>query len=250
MDIKYILHRRLVQSNRKSAELSHALSEFINYPANVSFSGKNSKGKKVVTYTLTFTNQPDSVGWGILLGELAHSLRSSLDNAIFALSTTKTNKVEFPIFDNEVNYGAAIVEKLNGITNQTILDYVKAKQPFNESDPTSHPLYLLHKLNNADKHRLPKFVLLHPSELDTKLEIEFQNRVCQPVIQFNEMPIKSDVWFMKYKFKYPFNKFKDNTKFNIQAQIEIDNKRFGVKELCDNLVREVHEITNIIGNEL
>lgn len=250
MDVKYVLHRRLVQSNRKSAELSHALSEFIDYPANFSISGKHSRGKKIVTYTPTFTNQPDSVGWGILLGDLAHSLRSSLDNVVFALSTTKTYKVEFPIFDDKKKYSQAVNAKLNGIKEQAVIDYINSKQPFNLDDPTIHPLYLLHMLNNSDKHRLPKFVLLHPATLDTKLEIEFQNQICEPVVFFNEMPITSGVWFMKYKFKYPFKTFKDNTNFIFQAQVEIGDKRFGVKELCDSLIREVHEITNFIGSKL
>jgi len=247
MDVKYVLHRRLVDSNLKSAQLENALSSWLNYPSNVQFTGRHSKGKKVVTYTVDFLRQPDYVGWGIRLGELAHSLRSSLDNATFNISSVGTNRIEFPIFDDEQKYTKEVGKKLNGISEPTILQYIKNKQPFNRPDPTSDPLWLLHRINNIDKHRLPNIILFHPTSIELSFSATFRDRNCVPVVAFNDKPVQSGVWFMKYKFRYPFETFKDNSNFTMQARIEIDGKNFSIKEVCEWMVSEVNEIVKYLG---
>lgn len=250
MEAQYILHRRLVESNAKSAQLSYAVSSWIDYPKNVKFIGSNSPGKKVVTYKVSFINQPDFVGWAILLGELAHSLRASLDNVVYSLSSEKSKKNEFPIFHDRESYEKDVYKKLQGISDPEVLEYIGSKQPFRYAEPKKSALYLLNQINIWDKHRMPKVVLFHPSELATNFSIEFQDKICEPTIQFNEKPIESGMWFVKYKFKYPFKKFNDRSSFAFQAQVEVDGIRMGIKETCDTLVREVHEITSYLGSKL
>ena len=166
------------------------------------------------------------------------------------MSEVKTNKNEFPIFNSQEKYNEHKLKKLEGIIDNEILDYIESKQPYNSPDPYSNSLWLLHEINNADKHRLPKFVILKPSELTTEFKVEFIDKICEPKIIFNNEVLEDGLWFMKYKFSEPFKKFKDKSNFSIQGQIEIGDKHFSIKQLCNTLVQDVFEVINHLGRKI
>ena len=107
------------------------------------------KGECILRPYLT-ENLPYS--WGISIGDCAHSLRSALDNIAWALAIKPDKKVEFPIFIKEDNDFASKLKLLR----KDVRDHVKAVQPFNGSGGkgVAHPLWILHVINNLDKHRV------------------------------------------------------------------------------------------------
>lgn len=113
--------------------------------------------------------------WGVWIGEAAHNLRSSLDNLLCQLVIRRhpksgwrrcqQEKAMFPIYlygprtmrrgkpgqrftrDKSIALG-----KLMGLRN---LARVKRYQPYHRRNGLGlSPLWLLHELNNADKHNL------------------------------------------------------------------------------------------------
>ena len=250
MDTRYLLHRRLNYANLLSANLENALAEWTGFRGNVQLQYFPSREKRVVTVKLKLINEPDYVHWGILLGLLTHSLRSTLDNTIYGLSTTKTNQSQFPVFTSEAGYNSKSVKYLSGISDPRLVNFIKRRQPFNFSPSYNHPLHLLQELNNADKHRIPKFVLIRPKDFQAQLSIEFEDErdVHEPNIRFNEEPILDGSWIVKYQFKRPFKRFTDNSVMQFQAQVEINGRHYSIKQLCSEVLREVFEITNFLSS--
>ncbi len=106
-------------------------------------------------------HKPPPIEWGLIVGEIAHNLRSALDHIVFALSGGK-NGTQFPIFLSSDRYferdrhGKIMLETmLRGVDSayRTIIDNA---QPFHRPRPLvrDDPLARLSWLNNADKHRL------------------------------------------------------------------------------------------------
>lgn len=102
----------------------------------------------------------------IILGDSLHQLRSALDHMVCALamrtnprSVCEDSKLQFPIFKSARDFGAdwrvskGVYEKLLG---KAELAEIEQCQPYNLSaaKPEDHPLYMLGKLDNLDKHRL------------------------------------------------------------------------------------------------
>ncbi len=107
-------------------------------------------------------NEPPLLRWSHITGDALHSLRATLDYLIYQLAIRGTGKepppnhrdLQFPIFINEHGdrgYDSKAPKQIAGIPPgaETL---VKGVHPFGDRN---HPLFLLNKLNNADKHRTP-----------------------------------------------------------------------------------------------
>jgi hypothetical protein len=94
----------------------------------------------------------------LIVGDALHALRDSLDHIIFALSKKNplmaTPKDEqspsFPIYDVAVHMKSPAIQFLSWEATAQVVDLAPdpARQPNNQ-----HPLWLLDKVNNRDKHR-------------------------------------------------------------------------------------------------
>lgn len=125
--------------------------------------------------TLTIVpDQPPKPRFGIVLGDVMHNLRSALDYLVTALADRNgipvTTRHEFPIFGDPNPYrkkvGTAAVAvsagPLHGITDG--LGLVEQCQPYHrQQDARLDPLWHIYRFNNADKHRLPPFLLALPA---------------------------------------------------------------------------------------
>jgi hypothetical protein len=111
---------------------------------------------------------------GILVGDIVHNLRSSLDIAMFhylreanfedfsRLSEWSLSRIKFPIFNSENDFSDK--KWHGGLAEPQLLLDLREVQPFrflefleNDSNPKnvieSSPLWQLHNLWNSDKHR-------------------------------------------------------------------------------------------------
>ena len=97
--------------------------------------------------------------FAVIIGDVLHNMRSTLDHIAYALAATHTRPLpddiakesEFPIYRYESNQ---LARRIRGIhpDAQAIL---KTLQPYNRGDDfASHPLWALYELSNIDKHRL------------------------------------------------------------------------------------------------
>lgn len=90
--------------------------------------------------------------WGLLIGEVAHGLRTALDNIAWSLAVTRDNLTCFPIY---LERNSKFTTRLQRLRND-IWDDVKAVQPYNRPDEIRrmHPLWLLAVIDDIDKHRI------------------------------------------------------------------------------------------------
>jgi hypothetical protein len=90
--------------------------------------------------------------WGLLVGEVAHGLRSALDNIAWALAIKRDTHTVFPIYIEENTEFTNRLERLR----KDIWTDVKAVQPYNKhnGEKRRHPLWVLHRIDNIDKHRI------------------------------------------------------------------------------------------------
>lgn len=107
-------------------------------------------------------------GLGVLIGDALYNFHSALDHLVWQLTLDNGNvppnpipmksrwrKVAFPIFrDEPTNFWKKTHGYLWGLTKDARL-FIRDEQPFvpRQGDPTKHPLWVLHELSNADKHR-------------------------------------------------------------------------------------------------
>ncbi len=92
------------------------------------------------------------ITWGLLIGEVAHGLRSALDNIAWSLAITRDERIVFPIYIEESREFVRRLERLR----DDVRGDVKAVQPYNRPDREKrmHPLWILRIIDNIDKHRI------------------------------------------------------------------------------------------------
>jgi hypothetical protein len=105
--------------------------------------------------------------WGAIAGDCVHNLRSALDHIAWDLASDGDGNApyhtEFPIFVDREKFfqrtkageparGSGL-RKIDAITDLNLQTAIKRLQPFQSEHPTRHPLWILHELDNLDKHR-------------------------------------------------------------------------------------------------
>lgn len=117
-------------------------------------------------FRLQVNVRPDLLGWGIILGDAVHNLRAALDHVVWQLAELKAqppDHTEFPIFHSRNKFGATDkhgptrasgLSKIVGLPVET-RHIVERAQPYHRGGEAHlHPLWVLHRLNNLDKHRV------------------------------------------------------------------------------------------------
>ena len=114
--------------------------------------------EKIVVY---YAREDFPVAWSLIIGEIAHNLRSSLDQAVYDLTIRESGQPlplsEFPIFTdrdafNRTTKGGGLY-KIRGI-GQKAREAIEKVQPFNTRSEGKESLtWLLHELSVIDKHR-------------------------------------------------------------------------------------------------
>jgi hypothetical protein len=97
-----------------------------------------------------------------IVGDIVHNLRSSLDHAVWLLAGEKRsfaelhkervlNKIYFPITYSPKSFRTHTVM---GFINDDARTVLEKLQPYHRPKPKLHPLAVLNKLWNTDKHRV------------------------------------------------------------------------------------------------
>jgi hypothetical protein len=101
----------------------------------------------------------------VLVGEIVHHLRSTLDHLVTQLAAIgpgngNPNKLEFPIYTDPQGFKDACKRgKIKGVSDEAA-KLIESVQPYNAFKPAEQAtLWLLHDLDRIDKHRLPLVVV-------------------------------------------------------------------------------------------
>lgn len=105
-----------------------------------------------VTRIFLLAHHPPPERISVIVGDVVHNLRSSLDHAVWCLGNPPEPKSCFPIFETEDGFERRGLAVLRGIPDEAI-KAIRAHQPFQYEEARRHPLWLLHLLSNIDKHR-------------------------------------------------------------------------------------------------
>lgn len=115
--------------------------------------------------------------FSLLAGESLQSLRTALDYLVHDLTGAQlghplpedvARSTEFPIFGPKPMSGSARKRKIGALGPQA-QEIIAGLQPATADDYESHPLWVLHELNNIDKHRLPLVVTSSPEAIGIML---------------------------------------------------------------------------------
>lgn len=102
--------------------------------------------------------------WSAITGDVANNCRSALNHLTWQLVLLNNKKPggrnDFPIFTDKSEYRKKIGEYFRG-TSPEALAIAERLQPYHAGkDAASHPLAVLNKLSNIDKHQSPALTLL------------------------------------------------------------------------------------------
>jgi hypothetical protein len=146
----------------------------------ISVGERNPKTGNYPLRAITSSEVSPPLRWSVLIGEIAHNLRSALDHIACQLALTSYpasdalfHATSFPIFLHGPR--SNLPPRYKWTDGKTALRYIKPRhrtvlqgfQPYSRRDrdrpwpyptkiaePRHHPLWQLHEINNADKHRL------------------------------------------------------------------------------------------------
>jgi hypothetical protein len=127
----------------------------------------------------------------LLVGDFIHNLRASVDNMIWMLGQNRGeksgSKLAFPVCSNVQRF--AELEPLLKRLPRAARVLVEGFQPYHRTDtPSAHPLYVLDRLWNNDKHRVPEVAL--SAVIGSMVFATGAGEIGVPVI--NYAPIRSD----------------------------------------------------------
>jgi hypothetical protein len=110
-------------------------------------------------YVFRVSGDPPKPSIGLVVSELGHHLRATLDNLLWQLVLLRggspDRSTQFPIYECRKRYQAAAPSMLHG-TSADDRAYIKSIQPYRLGPHAAaiHPLALIGWLNNTDKHHI------------------------------------------------------------------------------------------------
>lgn len=123
-------------------------------------------GRSRIHQVLWSRREPVPAIIGLLVGEVAHSIRCALDHLAFALaqagaalsgvtlSPDHERNVQFPVCDSDAQFWKAARRRLPFVEDR-LIEWIRCRQPYNAMKviPNQHPLSIVSRLDNVDKHR-------------------------------------------------------------------------------------------------
>jgi hypothetical protein len=178
---------RLDWARKYVEELKTAADGFVNDGRDgtaVDYKQDDKAGRILVSVHLPYGFPED---FGRMIGAAFHELRAAFDNLAYQLvlanGGTPTGKTDFPIFwrppDGE--FAAATNQRLKGMSGSARAA-IERLQPFNEwpERPKDTKLWLIHELNNLDKHRIAHLACLWIAQCHGKLLLKEDSGATRP----------------------------------------------------------------------
>lgn len=173
---------------------------------------------RIITFSVHIEKTPDPM-WGVRIGEVIHNLRSALDHIIWELVILTTGrppvlptKNQFPIFESKEGFNVRGIDQFLKCVRQDAVELIRSEQPYSTGENRKSPLWHLHELSNADKHRticvvgtlIHKFEFSMPPLLEPLERIEELEKMKSGPIQENTVLYRGKV--IGGRLRYPFAK--------------------------------------------
>ncbi|PKB58314.1 MAG: hypothetical protein BZY83_07830 [SAR202 cluster bacterium Casp-Chloro-G2] len=111
---------------------------------------------------------------GFIFAECIHNLRSVVDNVIWQLGQKHgtPDRISFPVTVHCKYFTPLLTDKTNTLSllPTKALKVIEELQPYHRGNPQDHPLWILNRLWNDDKHRTP--VVVATISNDTVLDVQ------------------------------------------------------------------------------
>ena len=153
------VHEKLKRAEESIQNLNSEIVAFLSERPEGGFSGdKENVAKELAEF---HAKRGIPLRFGVIAGEIAHHLRSSLEHVVWLLSAGQYRLdhprwIGFPIATvkpttkNELTtYG----RQVKGILSSDARALVERLQPYNAANPADDPLAILHDLDREDKHQ-------------------------------------------------------------------------------------------------
>lgn len=172
-------------------------------------------------YSITVDFDPES-GWhdfrwkvdqdapvdelALIFGDILTNLRSALDYLVWQLvvlaGKQPTDRNSFPIVRNLENWRSARSDRLRGVEDRWI-DKLNSLQPYHSQDaPDLHPLAILDRVNNINKHRALPLGVVSTAEWRTLIDVEAMAAGDQLEFHsFPDEPIEDDGSLFRFRWK-------------------------------------------------
>jgi hypothetical protein len=151
------LRIKIQRAEKHVRDLKAEIEAFFNTKPYAIGTKRNPQTRQLIYYLTSVREVPERIA--AIAGDVLQNLRSALDHLAYRLFMvgkppgTPAKHVYFPISDNAAKYRTESPGKVKGM-RQDAIDAIKAFKPYKGGNDT---LWIIHKLNNIDKHR---FVLL------------------------------------------------------------------------------------------
>jgi len=149
---------------------------------------------------------PDYVGWGLLLGDYVHCLRSALDHLIYAFAVAESNaepppdanKVMMPLKTTEQGFRDAGY-RIAGL-NDVVRARIETLQPYPDR-PDNALLGVLDDMDIRDKHRILPVLAFRPAEAAAQISGGIPGQKTR--IKASGEPLKDGAPFLTVSFDRP-----------------------------------------------
>jgi hypothetical protein len=146
---------KLERSQQHLTGLYEAAKRFFEADGGFFFSFKGQSNAQRSKYVFTVDEVPalPTLEWGIIVGDAVHSLRSALDQLVYAVADDPTDVCAFPIYNTEKEWVINSPRLLWSVPEQ-LQTFIKTAQPYHLGEQAgTHPFAMLRLLDNLDKHR-------------------------------------------------------------------------------------------------
>lgn len=214
--------------------------------------------------------------WSVIVGEITHNLRSALDLLAWQLALLETptpyNKTAFPIYSigssgrkgirsfwGEKGKGQRCLKSIN----RRYWARIEAFQPYKGGHGYLHsPLFLLHELNNTDKHRLIPILFASVSSHQitgffgggSRIKVGVKIRPNAKIGWINPLPFTVPVLHGDgARFRIRMQE-ETQVKFNVSSSVRFGDGCYAVRNLpifrtLDNINKEVSRIIESFASD-
>lgn len=153
---------KIARAGQHFVELERQIGTFLDpknnaYPVTTQVESDGSKH----TFRLAHPKRAPVEDWGLLVGDIVHNLRASLDHIAWQLalkkSCTPSFGTEYPVFKSRDDYFAK--NRRGGPWKIRCIDaaaqtVIEKTQPYNAPNPALSGLWVVHTLDITDKHQI------------------------------------------------------------------------------------------------
>jgi hypothetical protein len=151
-----LIQHKIARANKHIVDLQQAIKDFLaTGPYKVGFR-RDATTRKPIYYVTEAHEAPPALA--LITGDIVQNLRSALDHLAYQLFLVGTggsvgigSHVYFPIADSSAKFASELARKVRGM-RQDAIDAIRALEPYKQGK--GHDLWIIHALNNIDKHRL------------------------------------------------------------------------------------------------